>query len=1290
MRYAIGIAVPLLVAVLMLAATPAVAERSVTVGILAFEPEDMARERWEPLIEHLDAQLKDVTVDAVIADYSALEENLRNNRLDFLLTNPSHYIRIRSDSHLSGALATLVPLHEGTPVRGFGGVAFTRAENDHIRDWDDVPGQRIAAVLQDSLGGYQAQARELRELGATPRDEDIEFTGMPHDRVVERVLDGEADVGFVRIGILERLLETGQIEPEELRVIGRQDMVDFPLALSTRVYPEWPFVALEQVPRDLSHRMLIALLELDGHPGPAQAAGIDGFTVPMDYEPVEELARELRLPPYDATPELTVQEFLETYGRQVTLVLVVASLMLVLILGLVLVNRRLTTVRRELEDKAAALERSETHARALMRALPDSLFRMDRDGTFIECEAVSEEMLLMPPEEFLGRRLDELFPPAYAEPGTRAIREALNSGEVRDFEYDTTALGMPGPFEARVVPLNDREVLMIVRDVSQRFAMEAARSEERRFRENLLASLGVGVFGIDREGRFTFINPTGCRLLGFADQNEALGRDSHQTAHHSHPDGSHYPAEECPIHGVLVSGEMVEGWEDHFWRQDGEAFPVLVYASPMRDDAGELSGVVVSFQDISIRKAMERALADSEARFRLAQEAARFGIWEWDLAEDRIHWDAQCWRMLGEDPAEGRLLAYEDWRNRIHREDLVQAEAEVQRQLAEGGKFSIEFRYRLADGGWLWTLGRGQVIGWSAQGEPRRMTGIHVDIQRLKGTEAELRQRENELAEAQRIAHMGNWISDFRSGEIRWSEEVYRIFGLDHDQWGATEAAFMERVHPDDRDTVRAAIDASVSGPGVPYQVEHRILRPDGEVRTVYQQGEVEFDDEGTPLWMLGTVFDITERKATEEALARRQAADRATSDIATRLVTRRDVDRATEESLAVLGELLGASRSAVLLLRRDGSLMDNTHEWAAPGIRRKKDELQAMNLDELPAWRQRMEQGQLMQMPGDAHPGESSSAEHELMWALGVQAMMAAPLQAAGEPVGLLGVADVHGTASWGPEDAETLRHVADLLGNVLERHRVQQALEGLNLELRRSNEELEQFAYGVSHDLRQPLRMVSSYLQLLERSLGERLDADQQRFLGYATEGARRMDRMIVGLLEYSRVGRKTDPMAPLDTREVLDTALAFLQPAVTETSARIDVEGDWPRLVASQDELVRLLQNLIDNALKYVPGDTRPEVRIDGRIDGDHWEVRVRDNGVGIPQDQEDRLFRVFSRLHGHGEYEGSGIGLALCRRIVEHHGGRIGAESDGPGHGSTFWFRIPRRTPEDERTEDNAGA
>lgn len=716
MRYAIGIAAPLLVAVLMLAATPAVAERSVTVGILAFEPEDVARERWGPLIEHLDAELDDVTVDAVIAEYSALDQELRNNRLDFLLTNPTHFIRIRSDSHLSGALATLVPMHHGTPLRGFGGVAFTRAGDDHINDWEDIAGQRIAAVVPESLGGYQAQVRELRERGATPRDADVEFTGMPHDRVVERVLDGEADVGFVRIGILERLQDAGRIDPEEIRVIARQDMADFPLALSTRLYPEWPFIAIGHVPRELSHRMLVALLELDRQSAPAQAAGIDGFAVPMDYEPVEELARELRLPPFDAIPQLSLREFMQVYGQQVTLTLVVGSLMLALILGLVLVNRRLTTVRRELEDKAAALERSETHARALMRALPDSLFRMDRDGTFIECEAVSEEMLLMPPEEFLGRRLDELFPPAYAEPGTRAIREALNSGEVRDFEYDTTALGMPGHFEARVVPLNDREVLMIVRDVSQRFAMEAARSEERRFRENLLASLGEGVFGIDREGRFTFINPTGCRLLGFADQTEALGRDSHTTTHHSHPDGSHYPAQECPIHGVLVSGETVEAWEDHFWRQDGESFPVLVYASPMRDDTGELTGVVVSFQDISVRKAMERALADSEARFRLAQEAARFGIWEWDLAEDRIHWDAQCWRMLGEDPAEGQPLAYEDWRQRLHPEDLPEAEAQVQRQLTEGGKFSIEFRYRLADGGWLWTLGRGRVIEWGGAG----------------------------------------------------------------------------------------------------------------------------------------------------------------------------------------------------------------------------------------------------------------------------------------------------------------------------------------------------------------------------------------------------------------------------------------------------------------------------------------------------------------------------------------------------------------------------------------------
>jgi light-regulated signal transduction histidine kinase (bacteriophytochrome) len=228
---------------------------------------------------------------------------------------------------------------------------------------------------------------------------------------------------------------------------------------------------------------------------------------------------------------------------------------------------------------------------------------------------------------------------------------------------------------------------------------------------------------------------------------------------------------------------------------------------------------------------------------------------------------------------------------------------------------------------------------------------------------------------------------------------------------------------------------------------------------------------------------------------------------------------------------------------------------------------------------------------------------------------------------------------------------------------------------ELLRSNSELEQFSYSISHDMRQPLRMISSYLQLLENSLGKPLDNEQHEFFHFAIDGAKRLDRMLIGLLDYSRVGRQGEPPSWIESRAVLDEALIYLRPAMSEAQANVRSEGDWPRLLAKPDEMLRLLQNLIGNALKFRLAGRTPEITLSGQVLGKHWRFSVTDNGIGIPPAQIDRLFQVFQRLQSRGSYEGTGIGLALCRKIVEHHGGRIWVESAGEGQGSRFCVELP---------------
>ena len=245
------------------------------------------------------------------------------------------------------------------------------------------------------------------------------------------------------------------------------------------------------------------------------------------------------------------------------------------------------------------------------------------------------------------------------------------------------------------------------------------------------------------------------------------------------------------------------------------------------------------------------------------------------------------------------------------------------------------------------------------------------------------------------------------------------------------------------------------------------------------------------------------------------------------------------------------------------------------------------------------------------------------------------------------------------------------------LERGRAQaeEALQQKSDELFRSNAELEQFAYVVSHDLRQPLRMINSYMNLLERALGDKLDDETREMMGFAAGGARRMDQMLVSLLEYSRVGRKGEPMAPLASREAVAEALDFLAPEIEETGAKVRVFGEWPEIVASRDEFTRLWQNLIGNALKYRAPDRVPQVEVMVAPEDGGWRFCVADNGIGIDPQQFDRLFKVFQRLHTRDQYEGTGIGLAVARKIVERHGGRIWVESEGAGQGCRFIFILP---------------
>jgi PAS domain S-box-containing protein len=251
---------------------------------------------------------------------------------------------------------------------------------------------------------------------------------------------------------------------------------------------------------------------------------------------------------------------------------------------------------------------------------------------------------------------------------------------------------------------------------------------------------------------------------------------------------------------------------------------------------------------------------------------------------------------------------------------------------------------------------------------------------------------------------------------------------------------------------------------------------------------------------------------------------------------------------------------------------------------------------------------------------------------------------------------------------------YIWSIVEDVTGRRAAERAMREKTEELAHSNAELEQFAYVASHDLREPLRMVSAYVSLLDRRYGQAFDAEGREFIAYAKEGAERMDRLILDLLEYSRIGRKARPADTVVLGDALREAVRVLGPQIAEAAARVEVAGEMPTVVGDYGDLVRLFQNLMGNALKYREPDRVPEVTVTAARAEGEWIVSVADNGIGIAPEYFDRIFLIFQRLHTRDRYEGTGIGLAICRRIVEHHGGRIWVESV-PGRGTTFHVALP---------------
>jgi len=396
----------------------------------------------------------------------------------------------------------------------------------------------------------------------------------------------------------------------------------------------------------------------------------------------------------------------------------------------------------------------------------------------------------------------------------------------------------------------------------QHRAIQAAGQSEAQV-TLLTNSIAHAIYGLDMQGRCTFINAAGVKALGYVDASELLGKNMHQLVHHTRADGSPYLYEDCPSFHSIHHGKSFHLDEEIFWRKDGSSFPTNYWSYPVEQE-GHMHGAVVTFLDITEQLRVKGELKHSQALldtivenipamvFLKRAEDLRFELFN-RAGEHLLGYSREA--MLGKNDHDLFPKEQADFFTRNDREVL---ESHRPQEIPEEP-------VKTADGSEKW-LDTFKVGLYDEANRPTHLLGVSIDITARKRMQDALRDSEAKLAEAQRMAHLGHWQLDLVNNELMWSDEIYRIFEIDPQQFGATYEAFLDSIYPDDRDKVNKAFTDSLQQ-RVPYQIEHRLQMKDGRVKYVLEKGETTYDERGKQLRTLGTIQDVTASKLAEHAL---------------------------------------------------------------------------------------------------------------------------------------------------------------------------------------------------------------------------------------------------------------------------------------------------------------------------------------------------------------------------------------------------------------------------------------
>jgi PAS domain S-box-containing protein len=908
-------------------------------------------------------------------------------------------------------------------------------------------------------------------------------------------------------------------------------------------------------------------------------------------------------------------------ARTVAVVTGAGAALIVLALGLAsLVGRTIVARRRAWEG---ALKDSEERYRLLIEGVRDhAIFHVSVDGLVETWNTAAGHIKGYKAQDIIGRHISCFYPPedvAAGRPG-QALAMARRDGRCEENGWRMRRDG--SRFWANVVfsaLYDDAGVLRgfakITRDLTDRRRLE----EERQRLVMAIEQSPVSVVITAPDGMIEYVNPAFTRVTGYS-LDEAVGQNPRILK-----SGETSFAEYRAMWDDLAAGKDWAGLF-HNKRKDGALYWERAQISPVIDNEGRIANYIAIKEDITARIDAEQAIHRLNRQLKdILAAASEVAVVATDQDGIVTLFNRGAERMLGYDSQD---VVCKQSPLLFHAEDEVRARGlELTAELGmpvEGVRVLVEKAER--DGHELreWTYvrrdGRRLTVSLAVtpvRSEDGRITGylgVAQDITDRKKAEVRLARESARYQSLLKTASDGIHILDMDGNLIEASESFRLMLGYRPEQMASLRVTDWDAVMTDD-DFKSRLIDLVSSS--LIFESRHR--RVDGTVLDVEINCHgVEFEGQ---TYLYASSRDITERKRLSERL------------------------RQSEERFRLL---FNSGNDFIWLHRADpatgvpvGHFIE-VNDVACHRLGYSRDEMLAMG-------------------PADIDDPSTPTVDNKVLslatndWAVFERLHVTKggrriPMEINARKIVYQG---------------ETL--ILSICRDITERRALEE-------ELRRSNAELEAFAYVASHDLRQPLRIVNSYLQLVETGLKDVLGDETRQFIAFARDGAKRMDHLIVDLLEYSRIGRHAGPFQPVALAGAVAEALDNLKIAVAEAKAGIAVSSDLPTVDGNLLDLTRLFQNLVGNAVKYHAPDRTPRISIACQRASDQWVVSVQDNGIGIPADQTDRVFGVFQRLHTSARYEGTGIGLAVCRKIVEHHGGRIWVDSV-EGEGSAFRFTLP---------------